>query len=151
MQVKTTRFGVIDFAESDIITFHNGLPGFVDNHQFIIIPYAEDSPFVLLQSATDDYLAFIMTDPFLFFNDYQFEIDTENMNELGVDEEKDIVVYTMVSVPPGNVKKMTTNLVAPLVINSNTKIGKQIVLEKSKYVTQHRLFLDTVSTERGNS
>jgi len=149
LQVKTTRFGTIEIDQTDIITFSDGLPGFPEECQYVILPYDDESPFVLLQSATEDYLAFLMTDPFLFFNDYQFEIDQENMNSLEVKEEKDIAVYTMVTVPIGKVREMTTNLVAPVVININNKAGKQIVLEKSKYTTKHRLFTDTVASEGG--
>jgi len=150
LQVKTTRFGTIEINETDILTFDDGLPGFPEDHQFVIIPYAEESPFVLLQSAREDYLAFLMTDPFLFFNDYQIEIDDKNMSELKVKEEKDVVVYTMVTVPIGKVKEMTTNLVAPVVINVHSRSGKQIVLEKSNYTTKHRLFKDEASSEGGN-
>lgn len=149
MQVKTTRFGTIEIVENDIITFSDGVPGFPDKYQFVILPYDQESPFVILQSATEDYLAFLMTDPFLFFNDYEFEIDQENMNNLEVKDEKDIAVYTMVTVPVGKVKEMTANLVAPIVININNKAGKQIVLEKSKYTTKHRLFEDDVAVEGG--
>ncbi len=149
MQVQTTRFGTIEIDETDIITFGDGLPGFPEECQFVILPYDDESPFVLLQSTTEDYLAFLMTDPFLFFKDYQFEIDQDNMNSLEVKEEKDIAVYTMVTVPIGKVREMTTNLVAPVVININSKAGKQIVLEKSKYTTKHRLFTDAVASEGG--
>jgi flagellar assembly factor FliW len=149
LQVKTTRFGTIEIDETDIITFGDGVPGFPEKRQFIIIPYDEESPFILLQSATEDYLAFLMTNPFLFFKEYQFEIDRENMNVLDVQEEKDIAVYTMVTVPGGKVKEMTANLVAPVVINVHNKSGKQIVLEKSKYTTKHRLFEDEAASEGG--
>lgn len=151
MQIKTTRFGSIEISESDIITFDEGLPGFPDDHQFVIIPYEDESPFVLLQSATEDYIAFLMTDPFLFFSDYEFEIDPENMKALEIKEEKDIVVYTMVTVPAGKAREMTTNLVAPIAINIHTRAGKQVVLEKSKYTTKHRLFTDEGFCEGGKA
>lgn len=151
MQIKTTRFGTVEINEADIITFDEGLPGFPDDHQFVIIPYEDESPFVLLQSATEDYVAFLMTDPFLFFSDYEFEIDPENMKALEIKEEKDIVVYTMVTVPAGKAREMTTNLVAPIAINIHTRAGKQVVLEKSKYTTKHRLFTDEGFCEGGKA
>lgn len=151
MQIKTTRFGTVEINEADIITFDEGLPGFPDDHQFVIIPYEDESPFVLLQSATEDYVAFLMTDPFLFFSDYEFEIDPVNMDALEIKEEKDVVVYTMVTVPPGRAKEMTTNLVAPVAINIHTRAGKQVVLEKSKYTTKHRLFTDEGFREGGKA
>lgn len=149
MQVKTSRFGTIEFEESDIVRFDGGLPGFLEEREFVLLPYEEDSPFVLMQSATEDYLAFLLTDPFLFFKDYEFEIDETNMQEMEIVGENDIAVYSMVTVPQGEVKNMTTNLLAPVVINVNNRSAKQIVLEKSNYTTKHRLFPDETPAAGG--
>lgn len=149
MQVKTTRFGTIEINEADIITFNDGLPGFPDDHQFVIIPYDEESPFVYLQSATENYLAFIMANPFLFFPDYEFEIDEDNMKELDIKTDKDIAVYAMITVPKQDINEITANLVAPVVINIHTRQAKQTVLEKSQYQTKHKLFPQNVSPEGG--
>ena len=35
---------------------------------------------------------------------------------------------------------MTANLMAPVVVGASAMRGKQIVLEKSRYTTKHRLF-----------
>jgi flagellar assembly factor FliW len=149
LQVKTTKFGTIEINETDIITFNDGLPGFPDEHQFVIIPYEEESPFVYLQSATEDYLAFIMASPFLFFPDYEFELDEANMKELDINSDKDIAIYVMITVPKQDVKQMTANLVAPVVINVHTRQAKQTVLEKSQYQTKHKLFTINASHEGG--
>jgi flagellar assembly factor FliW len=139
LTVKTTRFGEIEVAADKIITFKHGIPGFEEETEFIILPYDEDSPFFLLQSAKTDFLAFLMTDPFKFLSDYEFSIDDENMQELGIEKPEDIVIFSMVTVR-GKVKDMTANLVAPVVINIKNNRARQIVLEKSPYKTQHRVF-----------
>lgn len=149
MQVKTTRFGEVEIEESKIITFEDGIPGFLEERQFVIMPYGEDSPFSFLQSATEDYLAFLMTDPFLFFQDYEFYLDEENMKALEVESNEDIAIFSMITVPVDNVKAMTANLVAPVVINIKTRKAKQIVLEKTKYTTKHPVFSDTASEKGG--
>ncbi len=140
MTVKTTRFGEIEIEPEKIVTFKDGIPGFEEETEFIIIPYDEDSPFFLLQSARTDYLAFLMTDPFKFFSDYEFSIDDENMKSLGIKKAEDVAIFSMVTVRGGDVKSMTANLVAPVVLNIRNNQGRQIVLEKSPYNTKHRLF-----------
>ena len=150
MKVKTARCGEIELVQEDLITFVEGIPGFPDEHEFVILPYSDDSPFLYLQSAKQDYLAFLMANPFLFFTDYEFELDEIQMEELAIRSMEEVASYVMITVPPHNVKMMTANLVAPVVINIHTHHGKQIVLEKSKYQTKHLLFAETVSAKGGN-
>lgn len=140
MKVKTTQFGEIEVEEKDLVVFPKGLPGFEEEHQFVLLPYAKESPFVLLQSATEDYLAFLMTNPFLFFADYAFSIDQEAMDEMAIRTQADFAVYVMITVPGGSVQDMTANLAAPVVVNIASRQGKQLVMEKNDYHTKHRLF-----------
>ena len=49
-KITTTRFGEIEEDESKIVHFAAGLPAFEDEHEFIIIPYDEESPYALLLS-----------------------------------------------------------------------------------------------------
>lgn len=140
MTVKTTRFGEIEIQQDKIIVFKQGIPGFEEETQFVIMPYEENSPFFLLQSVKTDFLAFLMTDPFKFFADYEFNIDDDNLLELGIEHTEEVAIFSMVTVRDANVRNMTANLVAPVVINMGNNCGKQIVLEKSPYKTQHRVF-----------
>ena len=85
-------------------------------------------------------LAFLMTHLFVFFPDYSFELDDENMEKLAINSMDDVLVCTLISVPRSGVADMTTNLLAPVVINRHTMQARQIVLEKTQYTTKHRLF-----------
>lgn len=139
---QTTRFGEIEVEEEKIIHFKEGLPAFEDEEKFIVVPYEEGSPYVFLQSLQTPYLAFLMAIPFLFFPNYQFELTDEVQTELGLEKPEDLLLYVMVTIPKGtkDVKSITANLLAPIVINARTRLGKQVVLEKSDYQTKHLLF-----------
>ena len=138
--VNTVRFGEIEVDEAKIVHFEQGIPAFEDEHEFVIIPYDEESPYVFLQSLKTPDLAFLMTIPFIFFPDYSFEIDDENQAKLGLETLEDMLVYVLITIPNGSVPDMTVNLMAPVIINKNTMQAKQVVLEKSPYTTKHRLF-----------
>jgi len=138
--VNTVRFGEIEVDEAKIVHFEQGIPAFEDEHEFVIIPYDEESPYVFLQSLQTPDLAFLMTMPFIFFPDYSFEIDDENQQKLGLTSLEDMLVYVLITIPNGSVPDMTVNLMAPVIINKNTMQAKQVVLEKSPYTTKHRLF-----------
>lgn len=141
-KVNTSRFGEIEVAEGRIAHFKDGIPAFEDEHEFVILPYDEESPYYFMQSLKTPDLAFLLTVPFLFFPDYSIEIDDEILKELGVKEQKDVLLYTLVTIPNYSIHYMTANLLAPILLNLDNMQAKQIVLEKSSYTTKHRLFPD---------
>lgn len=138
--VNTVRFGDIEVDESKVVHFPQGIPAFEEEHEFLIIPYDETSPYVFLQSLTTPDLAFLMTIPFVFFPDYEFEIDDDSLSKLGIREQEELLIYVLLSLPGGMVEKMTANLMAPVIINTTNMRARQVVLDKSRYNTKHRLF-----------
>lgn len=139
-KINTLRFGELEIEEQDVVRFADGIPAFEDEHEFVVLPYEEGTPYMFLQSMMTPELAFLMTDPFVFFSDYSFELDDENMEKLEIKTMDDVLVCTLISVPRSGVADMTTNLLAPVVINRHTMQARQIVLEKTQYTTKHRLF-----------
>ena len=139
-KADTLRFGPIEVEDEKVIHFPEGIPAFEQEHEFGIIPYDEESPYVFLQSLKTPDLAFLMTMPFIFFPDYEFELDDENQQKLGLERQEDMLLYVLLTIPQGRVQDMTANLVAPLVINVANQQGRQLVLEHSPYQTKHRLF-----------
>lgn len=139
-KITTTRFGEIEEAEDKILHFAAGLPAFEDEHEFIIVPYDEESPYVFLQSVSTPDLAFLMTIPFIFFPDYEFRLEDDVLESLALENQEDLLLYTLLTIPGSDIREMTANLLAPIVINSRTNEGRQIVLDKSAYRTKHKLF-----------
>ena len=139
-KINTLRFGELEIEEQDVVRFADGIPAFEDEHEFVVLPYEEGTPYMFLQSMATPELAFLMTDPFVFFPDYSFELDDENMDKLEIKTMDDVLVCTLISIPRSGVADMTTNLLAPVVINRHTMQARQIVLEKTQYPTKHRLF-----------
>lgn len=139
-KVNTLRFGEIEVDEGKIVHFADGIPAFEEEHEFLIIPYDEESPYVFLQSMVTPELAFLMTMPFVFFPEYEFELDDANQEKLGLTRQEDMLVYMLLTIPDGQVESMTANLMAPIVMNQVTMQARQIVLDKSPYTTKHRLF-----------
>ena len=73
MKLSTKHFGEIEIDEKNILDFTDGLPGFPDDRQFILIENEE--PFCWLQSITDGELAFILVDAFKVLPDYNPQVD----------------------------------------------------------------------------
>lgn len=146
-KVYTSRFGEIEVDEKKIVHFKNGIPAFEDEHEFVILPYEDESPYYFMQSVKTPDLAFLLTIPFLFFNDYTFEIDESTVKELDIKNQDAVFFYSMITIPNGSIRYMTANLVAPIVLNADNMLAKQVVLEKSNYTTKHRLFPESDKKE----
>jgi flagellar assembly factor FliW len=138
MRVSTANFGELDIKAEDIFTFSQGIPGFEDLRQFIIIQPDPQLPFSYLQSVEQGELSIIITNPFLFHPDYELQLSDQTQEELGIEEEKDVLVWTTVSIKD-QMKDATTNLLAPIIVNVSKKRGKQMILHGSDYTTKHRL------------
>ena len=146
-KISTSRFGEIEVDEKKIVHFKNGIPAFESEHEFIILPYEENSPYYFMQSVNSPDLAFLLTIPFLFFPEYTFEIDDETIKELEIKNYDNVFYYSMITIPNGSIRYMTANLLAPIVLNSDNMQAKQVVLEKSNYTTKHRLFPEAAKRE----
>ena len=137
--IKTVRHGEIEIDESKIVHFAEGIPAFEDEHEFLILPYGDENPYYILQSANTPDLAFLMTMPDLFFEDYEFELNDDVLSALDIKDPSDILVYVLITIPGGRIQEMTVNLLAPVVINKNNMKAQQVVLDKTNYTTKHRL------------
>ena len=147
LKVSTSRFGEIEVDEKKIVHFKDGIPAFENEHEFVILPYEEDSPYYFMQSVNSPDLAFLLTVPFLFFPDYTFEIDESAVNELEIKNPDAVFYYSMITIPNGSIRYMTANLLAPIVLNSDNMQAKQVVLENTNYTTKHRLFPEPAKRE----
>jgi flagellar assembly factor FliW len=137
MKLLTKFEESIKINESDILRFEQGLLGFEEEKQFVLIP-VDGTPFSILQSVTKTELAFITADPFVFFKEYDFEISPSDQEQLKVKKPEEVSVQVIVTVAD-HFEKSTANLQGPVVINYKKNIGKQVVLNEVKYNTRHLL------------
>ena len=136
MQVRTTRFGNIEIPDDRVISFPKGLLGFGDQKRYCLLEPGNDSAFFWLQSLDEPGLAFVVTDPALFFTDYSVPIKADQMNDLKLDRLEDAQVFVIVNKVDGN---LTGNLQGPLVVNTLSREGAQMVLADRRWTTRHTL------------
>ena len=93
-----------------MICFPQGIPGFPEYKKYTMISL-EDSPFYFLQSVDEGSLSFVLASPFEFFPDYEFELKTDVLHELGNPEPEQIGVLNIVTIKDG-IEGATANLAA---------------------------------------
>jgi len=138
--IDTVRFGQIEFEDDNVFTFVQGMPGFESNLQFLLLQAPDNVPFYFLQAVDDQELAFVLTDPFYFYPEYAFDLSDAVSKELEISNPADVKVWSVVTLNSNEgLNAATINLLAPIILNKNTRRAKQIVLIESTYSTKHVL------------
>ena len=135
MKVDTKAFGLIEVDEKQKITFPQGLFGFEENLDYVLLD-AEHQPFFWLQSVDEQEIAFILINPFLFRQDYEVNISNEELSIIGLSSPENALIFVIVTIPQDG-KSMTANLQGPLVINRQNMTGMQAVLSDARWKTKH--------------
>lgn len=147
MKVNTSRFGEIEVEEGVVVTMPDGMLGFGEIKQYVLIQHQDGSPFLWYQSVDEPNLAFLVLDPFTFFPDYQVLLSQEDLDVLDCTSLGDLSVFVVVVVPD-NPEDMTANLRGPIVINADKRISRQIVLTDGRY-SPHQPIIQEIKKRAG--
>ena len=142
MNVKTRHFGDVEIDDSKVITMDNGLFGF-ENYKKYVLLYDSSSDEIpniqWLQSLDEELLALPVMIPTTVVSDYNPVVEDETLASLGEWKEEDVSMLVTVTVPE-DIKKMSINLKAPIVINTTTMKGCQVVAENPEYEVKHMIY-----------
>ena len=137
MNIVTTRFGLIQACETDVILVPEGLLGFRPYTQFIHFPDPVVNGLTWLQSVTAPDLAFGLVAPPLAISDYRIEIRPGDRTALELEDERTALIYVILNRGVGG--GLTVNLQGPLVFNPVRRLGRQLVLTSSRYPVRYPL------------
>ncbi len=136
MEIESTRFGRLTVDDERIITVPKGLLGFPNHTRFALIQTGAENYFFWLQSLDEPNLAFVVTDPSIFFKDYEVPIREETQTELQLAD----INHAQVFVICNKVDEwLTGNLLGPIVVNAANRTGQQVVLTEKKWTTRQPL------------
>lgn len=141
MIVKTSRFGDKEVPDEALLTFPEGVIGFRDATRFVMFECSDDGLFKWLQSCDRPELAFVICEASLIMPEYKIMIGEKERQVLKLEKAEDAVVC-LILVIPKNPMDATANLLGPLVMNTETRLGMQVVVVNPQYSTRYRLFVD---------
>ena len=141
MQKLTTfHFGEIEYDEKKVINFPNGIPGFPDDRRFLFMSEDENEDmFFWLQSVDNGDVAFTLMNVYSVLPNYDPHVDEEEMKELGEITGSPLEIYN-IAVIPEDAKQMRVNLMAPVVINMEAGLGRQVVCTNDDYPIRYYIF-----------
>ena len=135
MQINSQRFGVVDLQDDAVLSFPSGIIGFPRERAFALIPHQGSEYLAWLQSVTNPELAFPVVSAHFYGDAYPdvSVVDAAHANGItGTVEE--FAILAVLCAPIG--QPATVNLMAPIVVNSATRVGGQVILEGSRFSTR---------------
>ncbi|MEG0895161.1 MAG: flagellar assembly protein FliW [Oscillospiraceae bacterium] len=123
----------INISKNDILQFPDGIPGFENVKEYILICHDDENTIFTLQNANGNVPQFVVIDPFAFLNDYNpiLLADFQNAENLK---------YLVIAVVKENYKETTVNLKVPIVINADNNVAYQVILDNDDYSMKYPLF-----------
>ena len=125
MPMITIKGKDFSYDESQIINFAEGLIGLPEMRRAVLISMDEFEPFCWLASIESEKTRFVVVNPHEVFASYE-------PFEPRVPSDAKLQTLAIVNIS-SDWQKTTVNLRAPLVINTETQSGAQLVLSESSY------------------
>ncbi|MFU8781444.1 MAG: flagellar assembly protein FliW [Kiritimatiellia bacterium] len=140
MEVRPyARMVSLTIRPEHVFHFPQGLPAFEEYKDFVFAINPDTSPFVFMHSLNPGGLSFVCMDPFLAHPGYSPRIGVADQEFLHLTKTETLMIMVIVTVRK-DVRDITANLQAPLAINIESSIGKQIMCEGQSYPVRYRIW-----------
>jgi flagellar assembly factor FliW len=129
------------------LSLPQGLFGFSEIRTMELFFDKEELPFMWLREKDGNGLAFIVIEPGGVIPSYDLEISDADVEILGITSSEDTMILNIVTLPSEQSSKISLNLVGPVIVNRNTFVAKQCIINNhDKYSARYLLDL----SETGN-
>lgn len=138
MILETARMGQLEVSDEELLHFDQGLPGFENLRRFALLEIEEGLPYKWLQAVEDAEISLLVADPFVFYPEYDLQLSEQAQQELKITDASMAEVWSVVTLA-SELKDATINLLAPIVLNREERLAKQLILHDNNYQTKHPL------------
>lgn len=121
------------------IRFPNGIYGFEDVKEFLLLQEDESKVIWSLQASDRPYPTIIVVDPTIIMPGYAPKLTAADLQSLG-NPAPDDLCYLAVAVIRKKLEDSVVSLKSPIVINVKNRVGLQIILDENNYPLRYRLF-----------
>lgn len=130
IRIEGTRFGDIELDDTRTIVFTRGLVGFPDAKRYVLLEPQSRGRVAWLQSLQSPELAFPVVDGASLPAGYPDPPPSQLAHDAGLGA-SELAVLIVVAVRKG--QGLVANLLAPLIVDLETRSGAQVVLDPRKY------------------
>ena len=126
-KTQTVRFGELVYRDEDVVHLPEGLVGMPDLQNWLVLEMGDDLPLKWFQSLDREDFGFPVGQADFFTDSYDISLPAASEPILKGQQGEWLVVLVITTVHPGGAL-ITGNLLAPLVVNVDTRQGVQLVL-----------------------
>jgi len=128
--MTTNAQGATTMQDTDIpvLTMVGPMLGFPDHLRYGLARLDEDGAVCDLRSLDDPELRFVVVPPGPFFPAYAPEITDATARQLDAEAAEDLVALVVVTLGEG-LSDATANLLAPVLLNPQSRVAAQVVLD----------------------
>jgi flagellar assembly factor FliW len=137
-----TAYGEIELQEDKLVSFSDGIIGFSNCTVFGLAthPAAKNSPILILQCVNDPSVNFAVVDSSALNFSYSEEDKAEAFRSANVSSKEAIMLFILRSnEAESGEKTITANIKAPIVLDTNNKVAKQVILNNRDLSTQYEI------------
>ena len=124
MHIHTSRFDVVPIEPEDILLFTRGLIAFEDHQHWVLLADGENPSVAWLQSLSDPAVALPTVSPRRFVPGYRISLGRSQLTPL---ESAALDRAFALAVVNRNESGLTLNLRAPIIVNLDRRIGRQVI------------------------
>jgi len=133
MLIETSHFGRLEIDVEDILLFPHGVIAFEESRHWVLVADAENPALAWLQSVSQPDLALPVVSPRRFAPQYRIHVAKGQLVPLEFSQFDQAYVLSVVSQSDGD---LTLNLKAPLIINLDRRLGRQVITSDDQPVAQ---------------
>lgn len=126
---QSLRFGELEYDPQDIIYLPEGLIGLPDLQHWLLLEIDDQIPLKWLHSLDRDDFCLPVTDPAYYLTDYTIKVPVRVKHLLDTKDETTLAALVITTIHPGGTS-ITGNLLAPLVLDVESRRGIQVPLEE---------------------
>lgn len=143
--IPTKCFGEMSYSQDSVFEFPNGLPGFEDERLFVFLSQPGTHPLMFMQSLASPSVCFILLPILAADPNYQLNLSCDELEVLQLSKTRqpgigtEVLCAAMVCTAGENRPGPTVNLLSPIVLNLQERIGIQAIQTLSGYSHRHPL------------
>jgi flagellar assembly factor FliW len=118
------------------VAFPDGIPGFEACRRFVLLSNDAIAPLQRIESIEGPPAAFLGIDPRLVMTGYACRPSENDLRALGADADTTLLWFAIISEAEG---VLYANLRAPIVINPQRMLGRQVLSDDGRYPVRHPL------------
>lgn len=129
-----------DTPSPPVISTPDGLPGFDGLRTWVIEQTAPDAVFSVMRSLDEPGVGLLVAEPWALAPGYEPDLPDAEMAAIGAKDASDVAVFVVARIDRSS-QQVLLNLAAPIVVNNERCVARQMILDRQGWPMRHPVSL----------